>query len=156
MGFWDKCVLAFCRLGVVGLCPVAPGTACSAVAALLAPWLFLPLDMGWRVAVLEAIFVAGALGSSRAEILLGREDPGEAVIDELLGVWLVLLPFTDADWRTILAAFILFRIFDIWKPWIIDRSQHWLPGGWSVMLDDALAAIPAMAGVALLRWLGVI
>lgn len=82
----DACILAFCRLGVAGLAPKAPGTWGTALACLLAPFLFLPLDMGGRALVLLLLFVLGALAATRAEKLLGRKDPGEVVIDELVGV----------------------------------------------------------------------
>ncbi|MDE5878587.1 MAG: phosphatidylglycerophosphatase A, partial [Desulfovibrio sp.] len=117
MRFGDRCTLAFCRLGVAGLAPRAPGTWGTALACLLAPLCFLPLSFGWRVVVLAGLFVVGGRASTRAEKLLGRKDPGEVVIDELVGVWLVLLPFAHAGFWLILSAFVFFRIFDIAKPW---------------------------------------
>ena len=57
MRFRDTCVLAFCRLGVAGLAPKAPGTWGTALACLLAPFVFLPLGMGWRVLALLLLFV---------------------------------------------------------------------------------------------------
>ena len=93
MSFFDKLILSFCRLGVAGLDPKAPGTWGTAIACLLAPYIFLPLSLPWRAALLVAIFVLGGLAATRAEHLLARKDPGEVVIDELVGVWLVLLPF---------------------------------------------------------------
>ena len=92
MSFWNTCILAYCRLGIAGLSPKAPGTAGSALAALLAPLLFLPLPLWGRLLFLAVIVVTGGLAATRAEILLGRTDPGEVVIDELVGVWIALLP----------------------------------------------------------------
>ena len=93
MTLWEKIVLCYSRVGGAGLCPAGPGTAGSAVAAIAAHWLFLPLPIPARLAVVIGIFLTGALAAGMAERLLGRSDPGEVVIDELLGVWLVLLPF---------------------------------------------------------------
>ncbi len=141
-------ILGFCRLGVAGFSPVMPGTCGTALACLLAPWFFLPLSPWGRILFLLLLFVLGGLAATRAEILLGRSDPGEVVIDELVGVWLVLLPFAyDAEripWPLLGLAFLLFRIFDMLKPGPIRASEHWLPGGWGVMLDDVVAGIPAM------------
>ena len=64
----DACILAFCRLGVAGLAPKAPGTWGTALACLLAPFLFLPLDMGGRALVLLLLFVLGALAATMAPV----------------------------------------------------------------------------------------
>lgn len=153
------CILAFCRLGIAGLSPRAPGTCGTALACLLAPWLFLPLPLWGRVLLLLVLFVLGSLAGTRAEQILGRSDPGEVVIDELVGVWLAMLPFAlDAprtDWPLLLAAFVLFRIFDICKPWPVHAAESWLPGGWGIMIDDVVAGLMALVCVGLLRWLGV-
>ena len=156
MRFRDGCTLAFCRLGVAGLAPCAPGTWGTALACLLAPWCFLPLSFGWRVVVLVALFAAGGLAASRAEKLLGRKDPGEVVIDELVGVWIVLLPFAHAGFWLIVSAFACFRIFDIAKPWPVKASENWLPGGFGVMIDDVLAGLWALLCVAVLHAAGIV
>ena len=98
MSFWNTCILAYCRLGIAGLSPRAPGTAGSALAALLAPLIFLPLPLWGRLLFLAVIVVTGGLAATRAEILLGRTDPGEVVIDELAGVWIALLPLGADQW----------------------------------------------------------
>ena len=131
MSFWNTCILAYCRLGIAGLSPRAPGTAGSALAALLAPLIFLPLPLWGRLLFLAVIVVTGGLAATRAEILLGRTDPGEVVIDELAGVWIALLPL-GADqwsWPGLVWAFALFRLFDIWKPWPVHASETWPPAG---------------------------
>ena len=153
---WEKIVLCYSRVGGAGLCPAGPGTAGSAVAAIAAHWLFLPLPILARLAVVIGIFLTGALAAGMAERLLGRSDPGEVVIDELLGVWLVLLPFQESDWRLLLAAFVFFRIFDIWKPGPIHASENWLPGGYGIMIDDVVAAVPALFCFAVLRFFHIV
>lgn len=154
MSLWDKCILFFCRLGWAGLAPRAPGTWGTAVACILAPFVFLPLNIYWRAGLLTVLFFLGGFAATRAEELLGQKDPGQVVIDELVGVWLVLLPFAKTDIWLIVAAFVFFRIFDIAKPWPIKLSENWLPGGFGVMIDDVLAGVYALICVAGLYWLG--
>jgi phosphatidylglycerophosphatase A len=139
MSISDRLALWTATLGPVGSFPVAPGTAGSAVAALAAPWVFLPLGPAGRLLVLALVFVLGAMAASRAEILLGRKDPGPVVIDEVLGQWMALMPLSTAEPWAMLAAFVLFRILDMTKPPPIRQSERWLPGGYGVMIDDALA-----------------
>jgi phosphatidylglycerophosphatase A len=94
----------------------------------------------------------------------GQEDPPFVVADEWAGVWIALTPllFTSTlqpqPWSLwavrLVAPFLLFRLFDIWKPGVVDRSQH-LPGGWGVVMDDVLAGLLAALLVwPLDRWLG--
>ncbi len=144
MSSLDRLVLTFCRLGPAGLSPKAPGTCGTALALALAPLLFFPLGMGGRLLALAAIFVLGSLAGTRAERLLGREDPGEVVVDELAGAWIAVLPFQCWSWPLLLWAFALFRLFDILKPWPVRASEHWLPGGWGIMLDDVVGGLMAM------------
>lgn len=149
--FWDNAALHFCRLGGAGLAPSAPGTWGSALATLLAPMLFCPLSFMGRLLLLAGIFILGGLAASRAETLLGRTDPGEVVIDELLGLWIVLLPFKEPTLPLLVAAFLLFRFFDILKPWPVSASEMWLPAGFGVMIDDVVAGVLAMICLISLR-----
>lgn len=151
--FMDELCLQASRLGPCGISPKAPGTVGSAAAVLFAPLFFLPLPFGWRAVVLALLFVLGSMAVTRAETLLGKKDPGEIVIDELLGMWLTILPFADLGWGWILAAFALFRFFDILKPYPIRNAEHWLPAGWGVMIDDAIAGVYAMLSLWALRLL---
>ena len=107
-----------------------------------------------RLAVLVVLFFLGAVAATRAETLLGRKDPGEVVIDELVGVWLVLLPFPHPCFFMVLAAFVLFRIFDIAKPWPVKASENWLPAGYGVMIDDVVAGLWALLCLSVLAWMG--
>ena len=135
----------FTSVGYVGLIPGAPGTYGSLIT--------LPIAYYWSTqvtanpfitaALLLVITLLGVVASNRVSASLGVEDPGEIVIDELVGQWIAVLAI-PAHWGFWLAAFILFRIFDIWKPWIIDKSQQ-LPGGIGVMMDDVLAGLLALA-----------
>jgi phosphatidylglycerophosphatase A len=140
----DRLLLAFCRLGPAGLSPKAPGTAGSLTAILLAPFCFLPLPLPWKIFLLLLLFILGGLACGKAEKILGQKDPGELVIDELLGQWLSLLPYVRLPPEELLLALALFRFFDIVKPWPVKASENWLPGGFGVMLDDALAGLYAL------------
>lgn len=153
---WNEVILFFCRLGFAGLSPKAPGTCGTALACILAPFLFMPLSINWRAGLLVILFFLGGFAATRAEEILRQKDPGQVVIDELVGVWLVLLPFPKGNFWLYISAFVLFRIFDIAKPWPIKASENWLPGGFGVMIDDVLAGIMALVCVALLKWSGII
>ncbi|MFZ5812059.1 MAG: phosphatidylglycerophosphatase A [Thermodesulfobacteriota bacterium] len=135
----DKVALSLATLGPVGRFPRAPGTAGSAVAALAAPFLFLPLGPWGRFAALLMVFAVGTWAAGRVERILGRRDPGCVVIDEVLGQWAALFPLSTPDPWAILCGFVLFRILDMTKPPPLRQSETWLPGGGGIMLDDALA-----------------
>ncbi|MBX7055550.1 MAG: phosphatidylglycerophosphatase A [Pyrinomonadaceae bacterium] len=92
-------------------------------------------------ALLAILILAGIWASGRAIPLLGDLDPPEAVIDEVMGqiVTLLFVPLGVA-WPFVLAGFLLFRLFDIWKPYPIDSLQH-LPGGVGVCADDIVAGV---------------
>jgi len=140
----DKLALHAATLGPAGRMAVAPGTWGSLAAAVLAPILFLPLPLWGRMLALALIFPLGAWCASRAEVVLGRKDPGCVVVDELWGQWIALLflPAQDTFW--IIPAFALFRIFDIVKPWPVRASERWLPHGWGIMIDDGFAGLYAL------------
>ncbi len=148
----DRIATACATLGPVGNLPKGPGTWGSAAAVIAAPFLFLPYSPVARCAILAVLFVFGAWASGRAERVLGRKDPGCVVIDEVLGQWITYLPFSIMTSWQILAGFAFFRLFDIAKPFPIRRAERWLPGGWGVMLDDALAGVYAAAALAAARW----
>ena len=125
-----------------GYAPVAPGTAGSLAAVLIA-WLLHRYEAvpAWTFAVLAALlFAPGVWAAGVTARLEGREDPGIVVVDEVVGEWLTIAGATTLNWRSWLLAFALFRIFDIWKPFPIRRLER-LPGGWGIVLDDALAGI---------------
>ena len=71
---------------------------------------------------------------------LGRKDPGMVVIDEVLGQWVTLLGAGVWTWQTYLAAFLFFRLFDIWKPQPVRKAES-LPEGFGIVADDVLAGI---------------
>jgi len=149
------------QLWPLGLFPKAPGTITSAAATVAAIFLFLPLSLGWRLFVLAVIFVVGSLAAGRAEKDIGQKDPRSLVIDELFGQWLVFLPintliarpgFPDQNDNGLLImflAFVLFRVFDISKPWLVRKAEN-LPGGWGIMMDDLVAGLFALISLLLI------
>lgn len=148
------CIISYARLGIAGLSPIMPGSCGSLIAAILAPWLFIPFSTFTRVLILIFIFWTGSLVGTIVEQLLQKKDPKEVVIDELLGLWVVLLPFKNPGWIFIGLAFILFRIFDIIKIWPVNASETWLPGGYGIMIDDVVAGLQALLIISILYWTG--
>lgn len=124
-------------LGVTGFLPYAPGTFGTLLSFLLII-LFKPGDTILFV-ILVPLFILGITASNHAEKILGK-DSGHIVIDEFCG-YLISVLFIPKSIGYLLAAFILFRIFDIFKPPPIRRIEKVVPGGAGVMLDDMLAAI---------------
>jgi phosphatidylglycerophosphatase A len=140
----DAIVLLFCRLIIAGASPFAPGTCGTFLACLAAPVLFFPLSLTLRFLVVFLVLITGALAATRAEKILNCKDPGQVVVDELFGVWIVFLPFKTYNFTLLLLAFISFRAFDIFKPWPIKASENFFPAGWGVMLDDGIAGVYAL------------
>jgi phosphatidylglycerophosphatase A len=149
-----------------GLSPVAPGTAGSAVGLVLA-WLLHAHGgiFGSPVGLLMSGLAIGAIGiavSGPVCRALSAKDPGCIVIDEIAGQFLACaaIPMVPAlasrgavlawPWPW-LSAFVLFRLFDVWKPGPIRRLQD-LPGGWGVVMDDVAAGIYAAAVLAAAGW----
>ncbi len=133
----------------VGYFPAAPGTAGS-ILTVLVIYLVSPISTLYLIIVLTVLFLIGIYCSNMVEKEKG-EDPSLVVIDEMVGMGVSLL-FVPVDWRLFLIAFVLFRIFDIWKPFPIDQSQE-MKFGVGVMIDDVIAGIYAVIGVHLIRWL---
>ena len=132
-----------------GFSPVAPGTAGSILAVLII--YFIPPISPWLLILsLFILFWVGVYTGGQLEKELG-EDPSQVVIDEIVGMGISLL-FLPLDWRLLLIAFILFRLFDIWKPFPVKLAEK-MHGGLGIMLDDVIAGIYALIGVHLLRWL---
>jgi phosphatidylglycerophosphatase A len=128
-----------------GLLPRAPGTWGSLLAVGLF-WLVPPLPLGVQLAALAFAFLAGCVICDISARRLGVHDHGGIVLDEIVAMLLVLCvtPRT-AGWT--LTAFLLFRVFDVLKPWPIREADHRLRGGLGIMLDDILAAVYAALAV---------
>jgi phosphatidylglycerophosphatase A len=136
--------------GYTGYFPFAPGTVGSAVGLvvyLIVWWAQSPMV---EAGLIVAVFATGVWAGSIAERYFGGVDPGPIVIDEVLGM-LVTLAFIPVGWSGALAGFVLFRIFDVIKPYPAGRFEA-LHGGLGVMADDAMAAIYANLSLRLLLW----
>ena len=121
----------------LGKLPFAPGSWGSLGAMFL--WIFLPSSYLLQMIMIIILFSIGVISSKKMATTMNDHDPSEVVIDEAAGMWisLFMLPHSIAIYSM---AFILFRIFDIFKPSFIYRVQN-LPGGWGIMMDDVLAGI---------------
>lgn len=125
-----------------GLSPLAPGTVGTLAAIplyLLLSGLSLPL---YLLLLLIAVAVGVWLCGESAE-RLGVHDHGGIVWDEFVGFWITMLA-APAGWWWIALGFVLFRVFDIWKPWPIKRIDQQVKGGLGIMLDDVLAGLYAL------------
>lgn len=141
-----------------GLLKPAPGTWGSLAALLL--WATLAMGAHAPASTLLIALIAGsvlsiALGVPAATIAAresGRKDPGFVVIDEVAGQWIALLG-SPADWKHGLIALVLFRLFDITKPFPA-RQLEALPEGWGIVFDDVAAGLYAWGVAAIVRiWL---
>ena len=127
-------------VGGAGHAPVASGTVGSAL-ALVALWL-IPFTPRGLLVTLVVVTVAGIWAAGRVERALGQKDPGLIVIDEVAGMMLSVL-FLPRTLPVLVTAFLLFRLFDIWKPFPARESQA-LSGGLGVMVDDLVAGLYAL------------
>jgi len=138
-----------------GLGKPGPGTWGSVAAVLLwagCAWGLHPGPRALLIGLIGGILVSVALGVPAATIAAresGRHDPGFVVIDEVAGQWIALLG-SPADWKHGLIALVLFRLFDITKPFPA-RQLEGLPGGWGIVFDDVAAGLYAWGVASLLR-----
>jgi phosphatidylglycerophosphatase A len=123
-----------------GLSPRAPGTAGSLAALPIYLLLIAPLPLWMGGLLIAAAALAGIWICGEASRQLGVHDHGGIVWDEFVGMWIALyaLPVAPLWW---LAAFLLFRLFDILKPWPINWLDEHVPGGTGIMLDDIVAGL---------------
>jgi len=140
-----------------GLLKPGPGTYGSVAAMLL--WMAaahgfhadaVALALGTAAAALAATLI-GIPAATIVAREAGREDPGFVVVDEVAGQWIALIAMRP-DWTHAVLALVLFRLFDIWKPWPIRKLEA-LPEGIGIMLDDVAAgALALTVGLLLARW----
>lgn len=126
-----------------GFSLVAPGTAGALLAVLLwvAGYFLLPFaQLQVLLAVLVVYFTVQGVYSSGVMEKYWGEDPSRVVVDEMVGVWIPLLVVPDGGWWYVVAAFVLFRFFDIVKPLGVRRMER-LGGGMGIMMDDILAGV---------------
>ncbi len=134
-----------------GCFPRAPGTAGSLLGLLLFLWLP-PLSWPWLPGLLLALVLVGIVVCGISARRLGVHDHPGIVLDEIVGIWIVLATLPrEPLW--LIAGFVAFRLFDIFKPWPIRDVDHSVGGGFGIMLDDVIAAVYAVLLLAFSRLL---
>ena len=126
------------RLGGVGASAVAPGSAATALAGIPAAWL-----LGWcasplALGIVALLFLGSCYVAEIAAEQLHQHDPGEVVIDELVG-YLVTMVGLPTSFKALMIGFLAFRLFDIWKPWPVRVFDEQLKGGLGIVMDDVAA-----------------
>ncbi|OYZ41068.1 MAG: phosphatidylglycerophosphatase A [Methylotenera sp. 24-45-7] len=134
-----------------GLAKKAPGTFGTLVGLPLF-LLIASLSFYTQLAIISVLFLIGIYICHKTGKALGVADHGGIVWDEIVAIMLVLT-VTPLQWQWWVAAFVLFRLFDIWKPAPIRQCDAKIKGGFGVMLDDLLAAIYAIISLKVLLWL---
>jgi phosphatidylglycerophosphatase A len=134
-----------------GLASKAPGTF-GTLAALPFWFLLQPLDWPWYWAVVGIAFVVGIYVCGRTARDMGVHDHGALVWDEFVGLW-ITLGFIPLSWVWVVSGFMLFRLFDIWKPWPIRWCDRHVKGGLGVMLDDAVAGVAALIVLSVIQFI---
>jgi len=129
-----------------GLSPKAPGTVGSLAALPVGYVILYFLGVNALFVATIAVFFTGWWSTAIYLEKTGREDPGEVVIDEVAGLWVVLMLSDGGAFLTI-GAFLLFRLFDIWKPWPISWLDRNIKGAFGVMIDDIVAGIFALVAL---------
>ena len=133
-----------------GLAPAAPGTAGSLLALLLfIPMLWLPLM--FQLALILVTLALGIFVSGKVARELALKDPSGIVIDEFVGMWIAMLFLPGLLW--LVPAFLLFRLFDIAKPWPVGLIDRKLEGGPGIMLDDVVAGLYALGALQIAHYI---
>lgn len=130
---------------------MAPGTVGSVAGLLVYALVWWSGSRVFEVSVIVVLFAAGVWAGTIAERYFGGVDPGPIVMDEVVGM-LITLAFIPVGWSGALAGFVLFRVFDVVKPFPAGRLEQ-LHGGLGVMADDAMAAAYANLTLRLGMWL---
>lgn len=135
-----------------GLLKPAPGTWGSLAGLALGVPMVQGLSLIGFIGATILVSLIGTITINRVELISGIHDAPEIVIDEVAGMWIALLPFyyLPHSWWGFAAAFLLFRLFDIVKPWPIGWLDKRVSGGFGVMIDDIVAGIFAFVGIHIL------
>lgn len=136
-----------------GLIRPAPGTWGSVVGVLLGALLLQWLDVKTFAFLTALGFAFGCYLCQKTSHDMGVHDHGSIVWDEIIGVFIVLLALPQISWLWCLLAFVLFRFFDILKPFPIRYFDQKLMSGFGIMIDDVLAAGYSVLCVAIVRWI---
>ena len=140
-GFFEKLALCLSLWFGAGLMPKVPGTF-GTLAAVPIALVMNDLGVFYQILFLMIFIPMAVWSSGLSQRLLGRNDPPEVVIDEVAGLLLTIF-LLPTSWITLSLGFILFRLFDILKPFPIRRLEKGIKGGTGIVLDDILAGIYA-------------
>ncbi|RKZ77662.1 MAG: phosphatidylglycerophosphatase A [Gammaproteobacteria bacterium] len=135
-----------CFLGLgfgSGLAPKAPGTF-GTIAAIPIYWLIKDLPTVVYLVIILVAFIAGIWICQQSADWIGKDDPSAVVWDEIVG-YLITMIVAPSGWQWLLLGFVLFRFFDIVKPWPISWADRSLHGGFGIIVDDVIAGLFAWA-----------
>jgi phosphatidylglycerophosphatase A len=138
--------LFIAQLGGLGKAPFAPGTVATIVAGIPSAILLSLVGESWALLLLVLLFIAGCYVAGAAETELQKTDPGEVVIDELVGFLITMFGF-PISLQTLVLGVVSFRLLDIWKPWPVNAFEAKLKGGVGILMDDVAAGVIAHAVV---------
>ncbi|HYL34729.1 MAG TPA: phosphatidylglycerophosphatase A [Bryobacteraceae bacterium] len=149
-GRWDWPVLIATWFGC-GYAPVAPGSVGSLAALVIAIVLHAEYSAGRGGLLLLAaiLLVPGIWAAGVTAKRAGIQDPRFVVVDEVIGQWVTLAGASIFNWKSWLAAFVLFRILDVWKPPPVRQLER-LPGGFGIVADDVMAGLYGALAIFLL------
>lgn len=131
-----------------GLAPKAPGT-CGTLVAIPFYLLFAELDLIYYLAIVSIAFAFGVFLCHYTSKALAVHDHPGIVWDEFVGFWITMIA-VPVSWEWILLGFVLFRVFDIFKPWPVKLADRQVKGGFGIMIDDVLAGIYALICIQLI------
>jgi phosphatidylglycerophosphatase A len=138
----NRLAIAFATWFGCGYFPWGPGTVGSLAAVLIAAGIETYAHQGrlFFLALIVILLWPSIWAATRTARLLNRDDPGLVVVDEVLGQWVTFLGTEKRSWKIYLFGFLLFRLFDIWKPWPIRKFEK-LPEGVGIVTDDLAAGL---------------
>ena len=142
MNFWHPAYLIATGFGT-GLLPKAPGTWGSLLAVVLAWPIATFLGTGGMMIAILVLIPVGIWASDRVDQTKDEDDAGEIIVDEIVGQWITLL-FLPPSITLYAIAFVVFRVFDIFKPWPVDHFDKHSSGGMGIMQDDIAAGLYGM------------
>ena len=146
--FFAVFVSTFCYSGYFRY---APGTLASLITAVLwVPFVFSALPTSYRLLATAVLLLIGVVASHLSLKFFDSDDPGSIVIDEVMGQSLALI-WAAPSWMSVFLGFVLFRLFDIFKPWPIRVLDRRIKGAWGVMLDDLAAGVFAAVTLLLIH-----
>ncbi|MBF0358781.1 MAG: phosphatidylglycerophosphatase A [Magnetococcales bacterium] len=150
MSIRQNIAVAIATLGGVGKIPKAPGTF-GTLATL--PLCYYVMQQGVVVHLVVAVlvFIVGTWAADEAARVMGSKDPSQVVVDEAAGVLLALVA-APQGWVWFCGGFILFRLFDIWKPWPVGWLDRNVSGGLGIMVDDVAAGGYAFLILYFISW----